>query len=145
MGLYLLWEHQRVFPIQLLLSSESGNFFTWQFSFTDSFETQVTYMYCCSFKKSDKYSSAEVSLSSVPLFSSSEALVISYDSDIFVMKIALSWKFVGRLLSLLEVLYKNIRKPLAQLFLLLLFLLFIFVFNTMTWRIIKKRITFYIK
>ena len=145
MGLYLLWEHQRVFPIQLLPSSECGNFFTWQFSFTDSFETQVTYMYCCSFKKSDKYSSAEVSLSSVPLFSSSEALVISYDSDIFVMKIALSWKFVGRLLSLLEVLYKNIRKPLAQLFLLLLFLLFIFVFNTMTSRIIKKRITFYIK
>ena len=78
-ALYLLQEHQRVFPILLVSSSESDDSFPGQFSFTDSFETQVFYMYGCSFVKSDKYSSSEISLSSIPLFSSSEALFISSD------------------------------------------------------------------
>ena len=78
-----------------MLSSESDNLFPRQFSFTDSFETQGSYMYDCSFVKYGNYSSSEVSLSSVLLFSSSEeALFINSDFNIFMMKLFLSSKFV---------------------------------------------------
>ena len=86
-GLNLPQEHQRVFPILQESSSESDDSFPYQFSFRDSFETQGLHMYDCSFLKSDKYSSSEVSLSSVPLFSSSRALFVSSDFDIFMMKL----------------------------------------------------------
>ena len=72
--------------------SESHHYFPGQCSFTDTFETQGSNMYGCSFAKSEKYSSSEVSLSSVQLFSSSEALFINSDFDILVMKLVLSSK-----------------------------------------------------
>ena len=65
-------------------SSESDDSFPGQFPFTDSFEAQGSYMYGCSFVKSDKYSLSEVSLLSVPLFSSSETLFISSDLATFL-------------------------------------------------------------
>ena len=64
-------------------------------------------MYGCSFVRSDKYSSSKVSLSLVPLFSSSKALFRSSDVDIFIMKLVLSSKFVLSFLSLLDILYKK--------------------------------------
>ena len=67
-------ELQRVFPILLASSSKSDDSFPGQFSFMTSFETQGLFMHSCNFVKSDKYSWSEVSLSSVPLFSFSEAL-----------------------------------------------------------------------
>ena len=76
-GLNLPEEHERVFPNLLVSSSESDYSFPLWFPFTGSFESWGSYMYCCSFAKSDKYLLLEVSLSSVPLFSSSEALFIS--------------------------------------------------------------------
>ena len=76
-GLNLPEEHERVFPNLLVSSSESDYSFPLWFPFTCSFESWGSYMYCCSFAKSDKYLLLEVSLSSVPLFSSSEALFIS--------------------------------------------------------------------
>ena len=39
-GLYLPEEHQRVFPILLVSSSDFDDSFSGQFSFTDFFETQ---------------------------------------------------------------------------------------------------------
>ena len=51
-------------------------FFSWAV-FHGFFWKQVSYRYGCSFTKSDRYLSSEVSLFSVPLFSSSEALPIS--------------------------------------------------------------------
>ena len=56
-GLHWPQEYKRVFPILLVSYSKSDDTFPEQFSFTDSFETQVLYMYDCSFVKSEKYSS----------------------------------------------------------------------------------------
>ena len=95
-GLYLPQEHLRVFPILLVSSSAADDFFPGQFYFTEFCETQGLYMYGCSFVKSDKYSSPEVSLSSVPLFSSSEALSLFIGSDFFIVKLILSSKFIFR-------------------------------------------------
>ena len=67
--------------------SEFDHSFSEQFFFTDSFETQGSYVYGCSFVKSDKYASSEVSLSSVSLFSSSEVLFTSSGLEIFIMKL----------------------------------------------------------
>ena len=108
-GLHLSQENQRVFPILLVFSSESDDSFPGQFYFTDSFETQGSYMYGCSFVKSDKYSSSEISLSSIPLFSSSEALSLFRvsDFDFFMVKPVLSSKFTLSFLSLLDILYKK--------------------------------------
>ena len=89
-GLYL--SHQRIFPILLVFFSESHHSLPGQCSFTDTFETQDSNMYVCSFAKSENYSSSEVSLSSVQLFLSSEALFINSEFDIFVMKLVLSSK-----------------------------------------------------
>ena len=63
-GLYLLQEHQIVIPILLLSYSISDYSFPGQFFFFYSFESQGSYIYGCSFVKSDKYSSSEVSFSS---------------------------------------------------------------------------------
>ena len=123
-------------------SSESDGFFPGHFSFTDSFETQGAYVYCCSFKKSHKYLSAEVSFSSVPLLSSSEALVRSSDFDNFVMKIGLYWKFVPRPLSLLDILYK---KTLGTITVVAVVIVVVVFLNAMTSRIKKKIIAFYFK
>ena len=123
-------------------SSESDGSFPGQFSFTDSFETQGAYVYCCSFKKSHKYLSAEVSFSSVPLLSSSEALVRSSDFDNFVMKIGLYWKFVPRPLSLLDILYKKTHGTITVVAVVIVVVVFL---NAMTSRIKKKIITFYFK
>ena len=72
--LYLSQEHQRVFSTLLVSSSQFDDSFLGQFSFTDSFETQGLHMYGCSFVNTENYSSSEVLLSSVPLFSSFETL-----------------------------------------------------------------------
>ena len=109
-GLYLPQEHQRVFPILLVTSSEPDDSFP--FLFTDSFETQGLYMYGFSFVKWEKYSSSELSLSLVPLFSSSRALFTSSGPDIFMMKLVYSSKFVFNFPSLLMF---YIRKLLARL------------------------------
>ena len=122
-------------------SSESDGFFPGH-SFTDSFETQGAYVYCCSFKKSHKYLSAEVSFSSVPLLSSSEALVRSSDFDNFVMKIGLYWKFVPRPLSLLDILNK---KTLCTITVVAVVIVVVVFLNAMTSRIKKKIITFYFR
>ena len=63
------------------LSYESDDSFPGEFSFMDCFKTQRLYLNDCSFVKSDSYSSSEVSHSSIPLFSSSEAQFISSDFD----------------------------------------------------------------
>ena len=94
-------------------SSESDDSFPGQFSFTDSFETQGSYMFGSSFVKSDNYLLSEVSLSSVPLFSSSKALFKSSDFDIFKIKLILSSKFVLSFLSLLDILYNTARSAIV--------------------------------
>ena len=93
--------------ILLLSSSKSDDSFPWKLSFIESLETQSSYICSCSFEKSDKYSSFEVQLSSVSLFSPSEALFISSDFDSFMMYLVLSSKFVLSFLSLLDILYKK--------------------------------------
>ena len=94
--------------------SESHHSFTAQCSFTDTFETQASNIYDCSFAKSEKYSSSEVLLSSVQLFSSSEALFINSDFDILVMKLVLSSKSFLSSLSLIDI-FVGIAKPCTQL------------------------------
>ena len=64
-------------------------------------------MFGSSFVKSDNYLLSEVSLSSVPLFSSSKALFISSDFDIFRIKLVLFSTFVVSFLSLLDILYNT--------------------------------------
>ena len=93
--------------ILLLSSSKSDDSFPWKLSFIESLETQSLYICSCSFEKSDKYSSFEVQLSSVPLISPSEALFISSDFDRFMLDLVLSSKFVLSFLSLLDVLNKR--------------------------------------
>ena len=93
--------------ILLLSSSKSDDSFPWKLSFIKSLETQSSYICSCSFEKSDKYSSFEVQLSSVPLISPSEALFISSDFDRFMLDLVLSSKFVLSFLSLLDVLNKK--------------------------------------
>lgn len=106
-GLYLRKEDKRVFPILLVCSSESNDSFFGQFSFTDSLETQDLCMYGSSFVTSDKYSSSEVSLYSVLLFSFSKVMFRSQDFEIFMMKLDLSSKFVFSFLILLDILDKK--------------------------------------
>ena len=127
-SLHLPQEHQRVFPILLVTSSEPDDSFP--FLFTDSFETQGLYMYGFSFVKWEKYSSSELSLSLVPLFSSSRALFTSSGPDIFMMKLVYSSKFVFNFPSLLYVLYKKAFSTIAFL-------------KAMTSMIRKKLITFF--
>ena len=105
-------ELQRVFPILLASSSKSDDSFPGQFSFMTSFETQGLFMHSYNFVKSDKYSWSEVSLSSVPLFSFSEALFVNSGFGIFIMKFVLPSKFV---LSFLSYLIFYVRKLLARL------------------------------
>ena len=93
--------------ILLLSSSKSDDSFPWKLSFIESLETQSSYICNCSFEKSDKYSSFEVQLSSVPLFSPSEALFISSDFGRFMLDLVLSSKLVLSFLSLLDVLNKK--------------------------------------
>ena len=70
----------------------------------------------------------------VPLFSSSEALFISSDFDIFIMKLILSSKFVLSFLSLLDILYEKAHST-----------IFFFFLNAMMSMIRKRLITFYFK
>ena len=112
-GSYVPQEHQIAFPILLVPSFESDDSFPGQFSFTDSFETQGSYMFGGSFVKSDNYLLSEVSLSPVPLFSSSKALFISSDFDIFKIKLILSSKFVLSFLSLLDIWYNTARSAIV--------------------------------
>lgn len=74
---------------------------------SNSCKTQGLYLYGCGFVKPDKYSSSEISHSSVPLFSSSGALFLSSDFDILMRKLALFSEFVLRFLSLRDILYKQ--------------------------------------
>ena len=133
-GLHLPQENQRLLPILLVPSSEPDYSFPGQFYFTDFFETQGSYMYGCSFVKSGTYSSSEISLSSGPLFSSSEALSLfrGSDFDIFLVKPVLSSKFVLSFLRLLDILYKKAYSTIVFL-------------NAMTSMIRQRLITFYFK
>ena len=99
-----------------LSSFESDDSFPGQLSFLESFETEGSYICNCNFAKLDKYSSSQVSLSSVPLFSYSKALFVSSDFDIFMLKLVLSSKFLWTSLSLLDILYN---KPLSTFFFLI--------------------------
>ena len=115
-SLHLPQKRKRVFPILLVLSSEPDDSFLEQFFLTDSFETQDLYMYDCRFAKSDKYSSSEVSLSSVSLFLSSEALLLFIGPSfyIFMDKLLLSSKFILSFLSLLDILLKEVRNTIVS-------------------------------
>ena len=115
-SLYLPQKRKRVFPILLVLSSEPDDSFLEQFFLTDSFETQDLYMYDCRFAKSDKYSASEVSLSSVSLFLSSEALLLFIGPSfyIFMDKLLLSSKFILSFLSLLDILLKEVRNTIVS-------------------------------
>ena len=115
-SLYLPQKRKRVFPILLVLSSEPDDSFLEQFFLTDSFETQDLYMYDCRFAKSDKYSSSEVSPSSVSLFLSSEALLLFIGPSfyIFMDKLVLSSKFILSFLSLLDILLKEVRNTIVS-------------------------------
>ena len=104
--MHLPKDNQRVFSILLVSSSESDDSFPYQFSFTDSFETQGLCMYGYHFVKSDKYSSSKVSLFSVLLFSSFEALFI-VQTWTFLSRNMLSSKLVLSFLSLLNILHKK--------------------------------------
>ena len=132
-GLYLPKEHQRVFAILLVCSSESNDSSLGQLSFTGSLETQDLCMYGSSFAKSEKYPSSEVSLYSVLLFSFSKEMFISQDFDIFMMKLDLSSKFVFSFLILLDILDK---KTLSTI---------VFFLNAMKSVIRKRLMTFYLR
>ena len=81
--------------------------FVGQFYFRDSFQTQGLYMYGCRFVKSGKYSSSEVSIFSVALFPFFEALFISSDFGIFILKLVWSSSFFLSFLGLLDIFWKK--------------------------------------
>ena len=81
--------------------------FVGQFYFRDSFQTQGLYMYGCRFVKSGKYSSSEVSIFSVPLFPFFEALFISSDFGIFILKLVWSSSFFLSFVGLLDIFWKK--------------------------------------
>ena len=66
--------------------------FSWAL-YSWTLETQGSYIYDCSFVKPDKYSSSEVSLSSFPLFPSSEALFLRWWNLIYLQNLFWSFEF----------------------------------------------------
>ena len=104
-GLNLPQEHQRVFSILLVSSRECDHSFPGQFFFTDSFETQGSYMYGHSFVKSDEYWPSEVSFLQSHYFylpkkdKNKFRLWHLYDETFFIFKICLylfefTWYFI---------------------------------------------------
>ena len=80
--------------------------FSWAVS-SWTLETQSLYISDCSFVKSDKYSSSEVSLSSFPLFPSSEALFLRWWNLIYLQNLFWSFEFTW---YLYDILYKKLLK-----------------------------------
>ena len=106
---------QRVFQILLVSFSETDNSFPEHFFFRTLLKhvKKCSYLYVCSFVKSDKYSWSEISLFLSTIIFIFQSTFLSLDFDVCMMRLDLSLKFVLRFLSLLDILHKKALSTIA--------------------------------